>query len=58
MSDNYFRISSTFTDAEIATILLALNYYAYNEPHIDQEKYDIAMSALEKIADAAEYGEI
>ena len=58
MEDKLFRIKSTFTDAEIATIMLALNYYAYNEPHIDEEKYDIAMSALEKIADAAEYGEI
>lgn len=58
MSDKYFRISSTFTEEEMATIVSALNYYAYNAPHIDDEKYNIAMSALEKILEAAEYGEI
>ena len=58
MSDKQFRISSTFTEEEMATIVSALNYYAYNAPHIDDEKYNIAMSALEKILEAAEYGEI
>ena len=58
MSDKYFRISSTFTEEEMATIVSALNYYAYNAPYIDDEKYNIAMSALEKILEAAEYGEI
>lgn len=58
MTNRYFRISQTFTEEEISSIMSALNYYAYNSPHIDEEKYNYAMSALEKVADAAEYGEI
>ena len=58
MPDKRFRISSTFTEEEMTSIVSALNYYAYNAPHIDDEKYNIAMSALEKILEAAEYGEI
>ena len=58
MEDKLFRIDEPFTEEEVATIVSALNYYAYNAPHIDDEKYNIAMSALEKILEAAEYGEI
>lgn len=58
MTNKYFRISQTFTEEEMSSIISALNYYAYNAPHIDEEKYNYAMSALEKIMDAAEYGEI
>ena len=58
MEDKQFRISRTFTADEIATIASALNYYAYNAPHINEEIYDWAMSALDKVMEAAEYGEI
>lgn len=58
MTNRYFRISQTFTEEEISSIMSALNYYAYNAPYIDDEKYNYAMSALEKVTDAAEYGEI
>ena len=58
MEDKLFRIDEPFTEEEVATIVSALNYYAYNAPHMDDEKYNIAMSALEKILEAAEYGEI
>jgi hypothetical protein len=42
----------------MSSIVSALNYYAYNAPHMDEERYNFAMSALEKILEAAEYGEI
>lgn len=58
MEDKQFRISAIFNEDEIATIVNALNYYAYNAPYMDEEKYDFAMSALEKILEATEYGEI
>ena len=58
MEDKLFRIDEPFTEEEVATIVSALNYYAYNAPNMDEEKYDFAMSALEKILEAAEYGEI
>lgn len=58
MEDKQFRISATFNGDEIAAIVNALNYYAYNAPYMYDEKYNIAMSALEKILEAAEYGEI
>ena len=58
MFDKYFRITQYFTEEEMASIISALNYYAYNAPHMDEERYDFAMSALEKILEAAEYGEI
>jgi hypothetical protein len=58
MSDKYFRITQHFTEEEMASIVSALNYYAYNAPNMDNERYDFAMSALNKIMEAAEYGEI
>ena len=58
MEDKLFRIDEPFTEEEVATIVSALNYYAYNAPNMDEEKYDFAMSAWEKILEAAEYGEI
>ena len=58
MSDKYFRITQHFTEEEMSSIVSALNYYAYNAPHMDEERYDFAMSALEKILEATEYGEI
>lgn len=58
MSDKYFRITQHFTEEEMSSIVSALNYYAYNAPHMDEERYNFAMSALEKILEAAEYGEI
>lgn len=58
MTDRYFRITQYFTEEEMASIVSALNYYAYNAPNKNEEKYNFAMSALEKILEAAEYGEI
>ena len=58
MSDKYFRITQHFTEEELASIISALDYYAYNAPHINEEIYNFAMSALDKIMIAAEYGEI
>jgi hypothetical protein len=58
MSDKYFRITQHFTEEEMSSIVSALNYYAYNALHMDEERYNFAMSALEKILEAAEYGEI
>ena len=42
----------------MASIISALDYYAYNAPHMDEERYNFAMSALNKVMEAAEYGEI
>lgn len=58
MTDGYFRITQYFTEEEMASIVSALNYYAYNAPNMNEEKYDFAVSALEKILEAVEYGEI
>ena len=58
MSNKYFRITQHFTEEEMSSIVSALNYYAYNAPYMDEERYDFAMSALEKILEATEYGEI
>ena len=58
MSDKYFRITQHFTEEEMSSIVSALDYYAYNAPNMDDERYDFAMSALNKIMEAVEYGEI
>ena len=49
-----FKITEEFTEEEIASIMSALNYYAYNEPSMDDERYEWAMSALDKVASAVE----
>ena len=58
MSDKMFRITNFFIEEEMASIISALNYYTYNAPYMDDEKYNFAMSTLEKILEATEYGEI
>ena len=58
MENKQVRISAIFNEDEIAAIVNALNYYAYNAPYMNEEIYDYAMSAVEKVMEAAEYGEI
>ena len=52
-----YHMDIRLTEEEIATIIHALNYYAYNAPHINEEIYDYAMSAAEKVMDSAQYAD-
>lgn len=54
MEERTFRINEEFTDSELATIIAALNFYAYNNDKVTQEVYDLAMEAMVKILDSAE----
>ena len=54
MEERTFRINEEFTDSELATIIAALNFYAYNNDKITQEVYDLAMEAMVKVLDSAE----
>ena len=58
MSDRMFRVKEAFTEEEIACVISACDFYAYNGPHIDEEKFEWIMSAMNKVLSAAEYGEI
>lgn len=46
----YFSFNG-FTDAELSVILQGLNKFIYDNPHLTEEQYDIANSAIEKICD-------
>ena len=54
MEERTFRINEEFTDSELATIIAALDLYAYNNQKITQEIYDLAMEAMVKILNSAE----
>ena len=54
MSVKNFSINETFTEEEMACLIAACDFYAYNGPHIDEEKFDWIMSAMNKILSAAE----
>ena len=54
MEERTFRIDEEFTDSELATIIAALDFYAYKNDKITQEVYDLAMEAMAKILDSAE----
>ena len=54
MKELTFRINEEFTDSELATIIAALNFYAYNNDKVTQEIYDLAMEAMVKILDSTE----
>ena len=54
MEERTFRINEEFTDSELAIIIAAIDFYAYNNQKINEETYNIAMDAMVKILNAAE----
>lgn len=48
MSDT-FHINNEFTDEEMGAIIRALDFFMYNFPHMTQELYETASSAMNKI---------
>lgn len=54
MEERTFRINEEFTDSELAIIIAAIDYYAYNNQHINEDTYNIAMDAMVKILNSAE----
>lgn len=49
-----FEITEKFTEEEIASVISACDFYAYNGPHINEEKFEWIMSAMNKILSAVE----
>jgi hypothetical protein len=44
-----FHINKEFTDEEMGAIIRALDFFMYNFPHMTEELYDTAASAMNKI---------
>lgn len=49
------NISISFNEEELSIILQALSYFMWLNPHITEEKFELADSASDKISEGIEY---
>lgn len=49
-----FEINQKFTEAEIAMIMRALDFFMYEAPHMTEEMFEASQNALNKVAEAVE----